>query len=163
MQILAGYGVGPNLRRFIQTIWDGDTLVPKSGSYFGEPLKAERGVWQGNIISPIIFDIVVDCVLREWYCILGETDLRAIFYADDGRLAGYSADNMQKVLDLFITLFSRVGLQMNADKTKAMIVLGHYPYDRQSLAGYKRQLDHSLPDSRARKLTKVFALCVASG
>jgi Reverse transcriptase (RNA-dependent DNA polymerase) len=155
MQILAGYGMGPNLRQFIQTIWDGDTLVPKSGGYFGMPLIAERGVRQGDIISPIIFNIVVDCVLREWYRILGDTDLTAIFYADNGCLAGYFANNVQQSLDLFISLFSRVGLQLNATKTKAMIVLGHYPYDQQLLAGYKWQFDHPLPDSRARKLTKV--------
>jgi Reverse transcriptase (RNA-dependent DNA polymerase) len=103
-------------------------VVPKSGSYFSEPLKAECGVRQGDIISPIIFNIVVDCVLWEWYHKLGDTDLMAIFYyANDGHLAGYSADKVQKGLDLFIALFSQVGLQMNVDKTKAMIVLGHYP------------------------------------
>ena len=155
MAILVGYGVGPNLCQFIQTIWDGDTLVPKSGGYFGKPLKAERGVRQGDIISPIIFNIVVDCVLREWYQMLGDTDLTATFYADDGRIAGYSAEAVQSGLDLFISLFSRVGLHMNADKTKAMVVLGQSPNTRISMTGYKHGFDHSLPNFRARKMTKV--------
>ena len=155
MEILIGYGVGPNLCRFIQTVWNDDTLVPKSGGCFGTPFQAERGVRQGDIISPIIFNIVIDCVLREWHRLLGPTTLSTLFYADDGRLAGYCAQDVQQGLDLFIEVFSRVGLQINATKTKAMIVLGQNPYNHQSIAGYKRRFDQSLPDFRARKLTKV--------
>jgi len=66
MRILEGYGVGANIRRIIATIWEGDTMVPRQAGYFGRPFKARRGVRQGYIVSPFIFNIMVDAVVRHW-------------------------------------------------------------------------------------------------
>jgi len=35
MRILAGYGVGVNIRRIINLIWQGDTMVPRQAGYLG--------------------------------------------------------------------------------------------------------------------------------
>jgi hypothetical protein len=98
-------------------------------------------VRQGDVISPIIFNIVVDCVLREWYNQIGSTDLSAVFYADDGRLAGYSVDTVQYGLDLLVSLFGRVGLHPNATKTKAMLSIGMIPSGPMSDIAYKHCLE----------------------
>jgi len=52
--------------RFIMKIWDGDTMVPRQSGYFGKVFKASRGVRQGDIMSPVIFNIMVDAVLRSY-------------------------------------------------------------------------------------------------
>ena len=51
MRILEGYGVGANIRRIIATIWEGDTMVPRQAGYFGRPVKARRGMKQGDSVS----------------------------------------------------------------------------------------------------------------
>jgi hypothetical protein len=48
----------------------------------------------------------------------------AIFYADDGLLSGNDATEVQRALEILADGFSRVGLKMNATKTKAMIMTG---------------------------------------
>ena len=63
LSILEAYGVGPHIRSIIQTVWELELVVPKSGGYFGIPFPAWRGVHQGDIISPIVFNIVVDAVV----------------------------------------------------------------------------------------------------
>jgi hypothetical protein len=78
-------------------------------------------------------------------------NLVAIFYADDGRLAGYSAQAVQEGLDLFQSLFARIGLHFNAAKTKALISVCTSPPRSVSTEAYKRRFDHSLPSSQQRK------------
>jgi hypothetical protein len=49
-----------------------------------------------------------------------DDDPDAAFYADDGRIGGADAAEVQKSLDVFTDLFARMGLVMNAKKTVAM-------------------------------------------
>ena len=42
MEIMRGYGVGPNLRRIIQFFWDNLELVCRASRVFGKPFKARQ-------------------------------------------------------------------------------------------------------------------------
>ena len=64
MEIVRGYGLGYKIQRLLQHYWDGQRLVPKSGKYYGRPFRTGRGVTQGGPVSPAIFNIVVDSVVR---------------------------------------------------------------------------------------------------
>ena len=66
LEILEGYGVGPNTRRLLKTYWRRLTMVPRAGGYYGKAFKGERGVTQGDPLSPTIFNVVVDAVVRNW-------------------------------------------------------------------------------------------------
>ena len=44
----------------------GNTMVARAGGYYGEAFKGARGVTQGDPISPTIFNVVVDVVVRHW-------------------------------------------------------------------------------------------------
>ena len=44
LEILEGYGVGPNIRTFLKKVWDGDTLVSKQAGFYGDPFTVGRGV-----------------------------------------------------------------------------------------------------------------------
>jgi Reverse transcriptase (RNA-dependent DNA polymerase) len=46
--LLLAYGVGPRSLRLLQNFWDNLQLVPKQGGYYGNPIKSERGVTQGD-------------------------------------------------------------------------------------------------------------------
>jgi hypothetical protein len=160
MQILEAYGVGPNIRAYLQWIWQNLILVPKSSGFYGSPFPSRRGTLQGDCFSPDLFTIIIDCVLREWSKHPATSTLVAIFFADDGRIAGFDPILLQKGLDLLIALFARVGLHPNAAKTKAMISLGIKPRGLLSSDAYKRRFDTSLPTYRARKAAKVLCeLC----
>ena len=41
-------------------------MVARVGGYYGKALKGERGVTQGDPLSPSIFNVVVDAVVRHW-------------------------------------------------------------------------------------------------
>ena len=41
-------------------------MVARAGEYFGTGFKGERGMTQGDPLSPTIFNVVVDVVVRQW-------------------------------------------------------------------------------------------------
>ena len=82
-------------------------------------------------MSPRIFNIMVDAVVREWLrSMFGEdanindreqvASFVALFYADDGILADRCAIRHQMAIDKLVSLFGRVGLRTNTAKTKCV-------------------------------------------
>ena len=66
LEILEGYGVGPKSRRLLTSYWHHLAMVARAGGYYGTSFGGERGVTHGNPLSPTIFNVVVDAVVRHW-------------------------------------------------------------------------------------------------
>ena len=56
----------PSARRLLTTYWRRLTMVTRAGGYYGEAFKGARGVTQGDPLSPTIFNVVVEAVVRHW-------------------------------------------------------------------------------------------------
>ena len=41
-------------------------MVARAGDYYGTAFWGERGLTQGDPLSPTIFNVVVDVVVRHW-------------------------------------------------------------------------------------------------
>ena len=63
LEILEGYGVGPKARRLLTTYCHRLTMVERAGGYYRTAFGGERGVTQGDPLSPTIFNVVVDAVV----------------------------------------------------------------------------------------------------
>ena len=108
-------------------------MFPKSGKYYGRPFSTGIGVTQVYPVSPTLFNIIVDAVVRvalQEICgpheaqhgfgwLVGEHNI--CLYAYDGRIVGQDPIWMQTSLTTMVRIFDRVGLQKKLDKTKAMI------------------------------------------
>ena len=87
---------------------------------------------QGDPLSPTIFNVVVDAVVRHWLTILAQEAERrgergregrhqsALFYADDGMLASSDPRWLHWEFTQLVGLFDRVGLRTNCTKTVSM-------------------------------------------
>ena len=64
LELLKGYEVGEQVRRLLTVYWERTTMVAMAGSYYRKGFKGERGVTQGDPLSPTIFNVVVDAVVR---------------------------------------------------------------------------------------------------
>ena len=98
-------------------------MVAKATGYFGRPFKGYRGVTQGDPLSPTIFNVVVDAVIRHWVKVVTPTeavmgglgmiiiDLASYFYAEDGLVLSAQPERLQRFFEILTGLFGRVGLQ----------------------------------------------------
>ena len=64
MEILREYGMRPQLHRLLKRYWDRQRMVPKSGKYYGRPFSTGIGVTQEYLVSPKLFNVIVDTVVR---------------------------------------------------------------------------------------------------
>ena len=84
-----------------------------------------EGVTKGDPLSPTIFNVVVDAVVRHWVTLaVTESETRgvrgregrpqaALFYADDGMIASSNPQWLQWAFTQLVGLFDRVGLNTN--------------------------------------------------
>jgi hypothetical protein len=110
-------------------------MVCRAGGNYGLLFGAHHGVTQGGPLSSLMFNVCVDCVVREWLRqVLGEDvaqdgvgDLVCnqciAFFVDDGLVAARCPEWLQSSFNILITLFKWIGLRMNAEKTKVMTCL----------------------------------------
>ena len=87
------------MRRLLREYWNKLTMVARAGGYYGKGFNGERGVTQGDPLSPTIFNVVVDAVVRHWVTLaVTEAETRgeqgregrhqaALFYEDDSTVA----------------------------------------------------------------------------
>jgi retron-type reverse transcriptase len=141
LQLLQAYGVGPNICLIIDNIWNNDTLILKQHQYYSQAMQTSRGVRQGDIMSPTLFNIMVDAVVRE-YENQAQIDDKTIlqFYADDAVIAAVDHTVAQYTLDVLTTNFKKFGLHVNVNKTESMTILGTKPIHRISEYAYTRKI-----------------------
>jgi hypothetical protein len=135
LKILAGYGVGPNLLPLQKQFWDNEKMVCRAGGNYGDSVGAYRGVMQGGLLSSLMFNVCVNCMIREWLRqVLGDDttrdglgkavhDYMVAFFVDDGLVAARCLEWLQLSFQILITLFECIGLLTNTEKTKVMMCL----------------------------------------
>ena len=108
-------------------------MVARAGGYYGTSFKGERDVTQGNLLSPTIFSVVVDAVVRHWVNGLvdeaeakGETGREgrhqlAVFYSNGSMVILSEPAWLQGAFNALVDIFDRVGLLTNVGKTVSMV------------------------------------------
>lgn len=110
---------GESWSELILRIIGGQSSLRLNGSYSRE-FEVCRGVRQGDVISPIIFNLVLAPYLDNapWHgCLVGLTLLKYFAFADDLSLVVRDDDDVQKVLEWLHVVEREIGLSINPDKT----------------------------------------------
>ena len=145
-KILEKSGCPPRFTQVVRGLHDGMKLQVRYGGDVSEPFAVSRGVKQGCVLAPVLFNIYVQCVTRMLSALLdrdhlitlnyrtdrslfdlqklkaktkiSQTNLLELQYADDCALVADSAQNLQDVLNSVSRLYTRLGLKINVQKTK---------------------------------------------
>ena len=106
-------------------------LVCKAGGCYVRPFLACREVTQGGPLSPRIFNLMVDAVIRAWLrsqlgagaanSDIGDQirTLLAALYADNNLVQSRDPVFLQEAFDALVALFKRVGLRTDTKKMRA--------------------------------------------
>ena len=66
------YVAGPRLCRILETFWDFQQVVLRQNSFHGTSFPITRGKMQGGTVSPTMFNMVVDNVIKTWLFMIVE-------------------------------------------------------------------------------------------
>lgn len=126
MEILKNVDLdGKDLRIIRNLYWEQEAAMRVNGRE-SEWRRVKRGVRQGCVLSPCLFGLYSEIILRrtEDYpgIIVGGQNINNIRYADDTVLIASTEQDLQALVDVVNRKSEEMGLRINVKKTKCMIV-----------------------------------------
>ena len=125
--IIKSYGIPENIIKIIKSLYEGSRCAVRVDGRLGDWFEIITGVRQGCLLSPLLFIIVMDWILKkavdagscglEW---LDGNKLADLAFADDIALLDDTWSGMQELTSSIEEEARKVGLYMNTGKTKLM-------------------------------------------
>ena len=133
-KILKSYGIPTKLVTAIEKIYENSSCCIRTEDGLSSWFKVLTGVRQGCILSPLLFAIAIDWVLRlategkglDW---IEGSHLSDLDFADDIAAMADNTPNLQDLVSSISDRASGLGLTISAKKTKNMLVGNHQPKD----------------------------------
>ena len=126
MEILKRIGVDWRDRKLIANLYMKQTAVVRIGGEDSEPGSIGRGVRQGCPLSPLLFNIYIEELVRE---AMQETDagvkvggenVKAVRFADDQAMVASSEEELQQLMNILHGKSKEYSMRINLKKTKVM-------------------------------------------
>ena len=124
-EILEVCSIGPESLSILHQYWYFIIMLPRSNRCYGDPFKWYRGLTQRDPLSPNLFNVILDVVVRPWLRIMVEDargtelfyhavqQLDSFFYMSISLLALTRPEWLQLEFNSLVGLFDRVYLWTN--------------------------------------------------
>ena len=125
-KILEQYGIPNKIIQILSLLYEGSESCVRVGMEHTEWFGVDSGVIQGDSLSPILFNLVLDHVMTKLAYVDGGIDwtggkrLKDLDYADDICMFAKDIDDMKSMTELVVTEANKVGLKINTRKTEIM-------------------------------------------
>jgi sorting nexin-29 len=126
--ILEWYGFDSNIVELIRNLNNETRATVRKGRIATDEFPIKRGVLQGCPLSPHLFNIFLEYVIREslegheedGICVSGQI-INNLRYADDIVIVAESSEQLQRMANSVHRTCCKYKLKINASKTKAMV------------------------------------------
>lgn len=128
VEIMKQIGTDARTINIITNLYWNQTAVLKIDGEHTEDIQIQRGVRQGCILSPILFNLYSEFIFREALENIDEgiplngVRVNNIRYADDAIVFADTQEGLQALMDKVVEVSKRYGLEMNVNKTKLLVV-----------------------------------------
>jgi sorting nexin-29 len=132
--ILIEFGIPMKLVRLIKMCLNETYNKVCIGKYLSDSFPILNGLKQGDALSPLFFNFAIEYAIRKvqenqvGLKLNGTHQLLA--YADDVTLLGYKIETINKNTETLIEASKEVGLEVNVEKTKYMLVSDYQNADQ---------------------------------
>lgn len=127
-EILVKMGVPNHLVWLLCNLYKDNTVTVRVNNKYSKDFRLKAGVRQGCIISPVLFNIYNEHLMREVFdewqsgITIGGTKINNLRYADNTVVLAASKKQLQHILNKLENTSEKYGLKLNRDKTKIMII-----------------------------------------
>lgn len=128
-KILTEIGLNKTLIRIMQLMYKESTAQIKIGNKLHSKFKTSKGLRQGCSISPTLFNLYVEHVIRLWKkkcekmgIWIRESYLSTISFADDQVLIAQDEDDLSYMIRKLNEYYTTWGLQISLEKTEYMVI-----------------------------------------
>jgi len=130
-QTIESLPIPPNLRSLVFSLIFGNNITVEVNKKSSKPINMRRGVTQGSPLSPTIFNICQDFVLKQisnpgvaiihGFQLNDNLDnISVIGFTDDTTIIAKDLESATVLVDMTRDLFSSVGMQINPSKSHAI-------------------------------------------
>ena len=126
MMILEEIGVDWRDRRLIAELFKEQTAVVRINSEVTEPCLIAKGVRQGCLISPVLYNIYAKAMIKEVMHSLeegikvGRVLIKAVRFADDQAMVTGIEKGLQSIMEETNRVVKSYGMKINSQKTKTL-------------------------------------------
>ena len=126
-KMLANIQIDDKDMRIIRTIYCEQLAAVRLPDGLTNWFSIKRGVRQGCVMSPDLFNLYSEVILRELEGMpegitINGVKINNLRYADDTVLLANSEEELQRLFDAVVEKSERLGLTVNSKKTKVMVI-----------------------------------------
>lgn len=134
MEILTTMGFPRHIISLIASLYQNQKGTIRWNGENCAPFNIDKGVRQGCILSPHLFNVYTEQIMRQadvdgLGVNIGGRDITNLRYADDTALLADNITSMKRILHRVDNAGQKVGLHLNAKKTKIMHIKGEESED----------------------------------
>ena len=156
MQCMETIDIDENDKRLIGNLYWNQQAAVRLESGISTLFPIKRGVRQGCVLSPKLFNLYTELIFRKSIeikgCVVGGVNINNLRYADDTALIAENEKDLQELVYNVQVESEKMGLKMNVKKTKTMLMSRDHDRDRRE--GINRRVNIMVNGQKLEQVQK---------